>query len=129
VVVAVILVVAVVVVIIMLRRNRASKRPEHLRGKKVDRYTDLITNRDVYIACTRDMQTRKFINEAYFVEDDATCERALYRQAYGFLYFSEGVIRAIPKRIALQFLQAASQGRNPDIDFYRHVEEEDPSDG
>ena len=127
-VIAVITVIALAVLIIMLRRNRASKRPEYLRGKKVDRYTDLITDRDVYIACTRDPETRKYVNEAYFVDDGSTCERALYRQVYGFLYFSEGVIRVIPKRIALQFLQALSEGRNPDINFHRHFEEENSQD-
>jgi hypothetical protein len=125
VVIAAIVIIALVIIIIMLRRNKASKRPEFLRGKKVDRYTDLITNRDVYIACTRDPQKKKYVNEAYFVEDGAVCEQALYRQVYGFLYFSEGVIRVIPKRIALQFLQALSEGRNPDINFHRHIEEED----
>jgi len=128
-IIAAIVVVALALTIIMFRTNRASKRPEYLRGKKADRYTDLITNRDVYIACTRDPKTKKLINEAYFVEDGATCERALYRQIYGFLYFSEGVIRVIPKRIALQYLQAATEGKNPDINFHRHIEEEDPSDG
>ncbi len=128
-IIAVIVVVALVFLIVILRRNRASKRPAYLQGKKFDRYTDLITNRDVYIACARDPQTKKLINKAYFVEDGGTCERVLYRQAYGFLYFSEGVIRAIPKRIALQFLQAVSEGKNPDIDFHRHIEGEDLKSG
>jgi len=125
VIIVAIIAVALVFIVVVLRRNRASKRPAYLKGKKVDRYTDLITNRDVYIACERDQQTRKFINKAYFVEDGSICEKVLYRQAYGFLYFSEGVIHAIPKRIALQYLQAVSEGKNPDINFNRRIEEED----
>jgi hypothetical protein len=65
VIVLVVIILGIGFIIFVLRMNRYSKRPEYLRGKKIDKYTDLITQKEVYIATSKDPHTKQFIHEAY----------------------------------------------------------------
>jgi hypothetical protein len=108
---------SIIFVVFILIRNKRSKFPESLKGMKITRCDDLITEREVYIATHRDPQTSKFIHEAYYRDDGSVCKQVLYRQPYGIMYFGEGSLRLVPKRVALQFLDAIQEGKSPVIEF------------
>jgi hypothetical protein len=116
---------AIVFILLLLRSNRRSKLPAYLKGKKVEKIRDLITEREVYIATYRDQETRKFIHQAYYCDDGTECEHVLYQQAYGIMYCGEGNLRLVPKRVAREFLEAIAQGRKPVIEFNRLEERGD----
>lgn len=120
---AVIAILSVVFVFILLRKNRQSRLPEYLRGKKVDRYDDLITDRKIYIASHRDPRTRKYIHEAYYAEDGSTCKKALYRMLYGFVYYEEGELKMVPQDMGYAFLRAVREGKDPGFEFHNTANE------
>jgi hypothetical protein len=119
---AAVAILVIVFILLLLRRNRRSKLPEYLKGKKVEKTLDLITEREVYIATHRDLETRDFIHKAYFCDDGTECEHVLYQQAYGIMYCGGGNLRLVPKKVAREFLEAIAQGRKPIIEFHRRGE-------
>ncbi|GEM_PF-2709500 len=125
----VVLAAAVYFAIYIHRRKRQEKLPEYLRGKKFDRYEDLITSREVYVASFKDPEKRAFVHEAFFAEDGRTCTRALIRNVYGFMYYGDGILRMVPKSISLKFLQALKEGKNPSFLFKENGEEKGEGNG
>jgi hypothetical protein len=123
-IIAAVAILAIAFILLLLRRNRRSKLPDYLKGKKVEKILDLITEREVYIATYRDHETREFVHQAYFCDDGNECEHVLYQQAYGIMYCGGGNLRLVPKRVAREFLEAISQGRKPVIEFHRRGEGE-----
>jgi hypothetical protein len=117
VIVLVVVILGIGFIIFILRMNRYSKRPEYLKGKKVDKYTDLITQKEVYIATSKDPVTKQFIHEAYYTENGDVCKQALYRQAYGIVYFGEGRLRMVPRSVAEKYLRAVREGKSPVLDL------------
>ena len=118
-IIAAIVILAIIFIMFMLRRNRRSKLPDYLKGKRIQKCRDLITEREVYITTHRDAETRKFIHQAYFCDDGSVCEQALYQQPYGILYFGEGNLRMVPRRVARECLDAIARGQKPIIAFHR----------
>jgi hypothetical protein len=118
-IIAAIVILSIIFIVFILIRNRRSKLPDYLKGKKTASCTDLITEREVYIATHRDQQTKQFIHEAFYRDDGSVCRQLIYRQPYGIMYFDEGNLRLVPKRIAIQLLDSIREGKNPNIDFYR----------
>ena len=134
VIIAAIVILAIIFILFMLRRNRRSKLPDYLKGKRIQKCKDLITEREVYITSHRDAETREFIYQAYFCDDGTACEQALYQQAYGVMYFGEGNLRVIPRKVAREFLDAIARGQKPVIGFRRSEgknkeDERDSSEG
>jgi hypothetical protein len=72
----------------------------------------------MYIAAYGDLQMRKFIYETYYRDDGSVCKQVLYRQPYGVMYFGEGDLRLVPKRVAVQFLDAIQEGKSPVIELH-----------
>lgn len=116
-IVLVVIILGIGFIIFVLRMNRYSKRPEYLKGKKIDKYTDLITQKEVYIATSKDPHTKQFIHEAYYAENGDVCTQALYRQAYGIVYFGEGNLRMVPRSAVEKYLRAVREGKSPTIDL------------
>jgi hypothetical protein len=119
---AVVAILAIVSIVLLLRGNWKSKLPDYLKGKKVQKARDLITERDVYVATHRDRETGKFVHTAYYCDDGSECEHVLYQQPYGIMYCGQGNLRVVPRKAAQEFLEAVAQGRNPDTDFLRRDE-------
>ena len=101
-----IIIVAIVVgiIIIMVRRNKISTTPEYLRGKHLSKYIDEITGRSVWIASYKDAYGSGFVIEAFYADDDSVCEKALFRQAYGFMLYEDGKLSVIRRSYALDIL-------------------------
>lgn len=116
-VVAAVVVLSVLFIAWILVRNKRSKLPGYLQGKKVGRYEDLITDRPIYIATYKDPGTRKFVHQAYYAEDGSPCPVAICRLYYGFMYVGEGMLRMVPKKLVLDYLQAVQEGRTPEFRF------------
>lgn len=92
-------------IIILLVKNKRSKLPEYLKGSHADRYTDLMTERPVYIAAKKNPETGKCVNEAYYADDGSKCVQALTRQDYGFLYYENGEVKIMHKKLAYELLE------------------------
>jgi len=103
-IVILVVILAAIIAIILIRMNKISKLPDYLRGKKVDQYNDLMTDRSIYIAAFRNPGTGKYTNEAYYVDDNSNCIRALIKQPYGFMYYENGELKIVPKSFALNLL-------------------------
>ncbi len=129
-IIAAIVILSIIFIIFILIRNMRSKLPDYLKGKKITRCTDLITEREVYIATHRNQQTKQFVHEAFYRDDGSVCKQVLYRQPYGIMYFGEGRLRLVPKQTAFRFLEAVREGKNPVIDSYQRegATEEDGKD-
>jgi len=91
--------------LLLVIKNRRSSLLEHLRGGRVRKYTDLVTNRDFYNVSKRDRINKTFMNEAYNEDDATPCVRPLCRQTYGFLHYENGALRVVPKSYALNLLE------------------------
>ncbi len=104
-VVAVIIIISLILAIIFLRRYRLSKLPEFLRGKSVSKYKDIITERDVYIASSKEKVTKKYITQAYFVDDHTICRRAIFKQPYGYMLYEDGKLSVVPKGYVISLLE------------------------
>jgi hypothetical protein len=64
-----------------------------------------MTERDVYIAMNKEPESKQYVNEAFYVDDGSRCERALYKHAFGYVYFEKGASRNVPERVALDLLK------------------------
>lgn len=100
----IIAVIAVGFIIIMVRRNKISTTPEYLRGKHLSKYIDEITGRSVWIASYKDTYGTGFVIEAFYADDDSVCEKAIFRQVYGFMLYEDGKLSVIRKSHALDIL-------------------------
>lgn len=91
-------------IIIMVRRNKVSNTPEYLRGKHLSKYIDEITGRSVWIASYKNAYGTGFVVEAFYADDDSVCEKALFRQAYGFMLYEDGKLSVVRRSYALDLL-------------------------
>jgi hypothetical protein len=109
-----IVVLIIIFFIVLVIRRDHSQLPYNLKGKRVRKYIDLLTERDVYIAVKREKASKRYINEAFYVDDGSTCEQALYKKAYGYVYFEKGEVKIVSKSFAFDLLT-----RIQNIETYR----------
>ena len=100
--------------IVLVIRKDHSQLPHNLKGKRVRKYIDLLTESYVYIAVKRERESKQYINEAFYADDGSTCEQALYKRAYGYVYFEKGEVKIVSKRFAFDLLT-----RIQNIESYR----------
>jgi len=98
-------------IIIMVRRNKVSTTPEYLRGKHLSKYIDEITGRSVWIASYKNEYGTDFVVEAFYADDDSVCEKALFRQAYGFMLYEDGKLSVVRRSYALDILDKFVRNR------------------